>query len=179
MLAWKRRLRNGGHFVSTSMCEGARQGLGDVKSETNQKKCEQASMSNECHTRVSMASNHSPTIWFVWYIVYDLFVKNILKKYCRLHMCFGWHKNWWGICFKFFHNSYHIEAKTKWTIVCRRHFKCASLNENVSISNKIVLKFVPKGPIYTNAALIQIMSWRRTMMALVSDAYMRHTASMI
>ena len=37
-------------------------------------------------------------------------------------------------------------------------FKCIFLNENVRISIKISLKFVPKGPI---PALVQIMAWRR------------------
>ena len=41
-------------------------------------------------------------------------------------------------------------------------FKCIFLNENVSISIKIWLKFVPKGPINNIPALVQIMAWRRT-----------------
>ena len=41
-------------------------------------------------------------------------------------------------------------------------FKCIILNENVSISIKISLKFVPKGPINNYPALIQIMAWRRS-----------------
>ena len=36
------------------------------------------------------------------------------------------------------------------------------LNENVIISTKISLKFVPKGPINKNPALVQIMAWRRS-----------------
>ena len=40
-------------------------------------------------------------------------------------------------------------------------FKCMKLNENVWISNKILLKFVPKGPINNIPALVQIMAWRR------------------
>ena len=40
-------------------------------------------------------------------------------------------------------------------------FKCIFLNENVWISIKISLKFVPKGPINNNPALVQIMTWRR------------------
>ena len=40
-------------------------------------------------------------------------------------------------------------------------FKCIFLNENVSISIKISLKFVPKGPINNIPALVQIMAWRR------------------
>ena len=40
-------------------------------------------------------------------------------------------------------------------------FKCFFENENVWISIKISLKFVPKGSIYNNPALVQIMAWRR------------------
>ena len=40
-------------------------------------------------------------------------------------------------------------------------FKCI-LNESVSISITISLKFVPKGPIYCKSALVQVMDWRRT-----------------
>ena len=38
-------------------------------------------------------------------------------------------------------------------------FKCIFLNENVSISIKISLKFVLKGPINNIPALVQIMVW--------------------
>ena len=41
-------------------------------------------------------------------------------------------------------------------------FKCIFLNENVWISNKISLKFVPKGLINNIPALVQIMAWRRS-----------------
>ena len=41
-------------------------------------------------------------------------------------------------------------------------FKCIFLNENVWISLKISLKFVPKGQIDNNPALVQIMAWRRS-----------------
>ena len=40
-------------------------------------------------------------------------------------------------------------------------FKRMFLNENVRISLKISLKFVPKGPVNNNPALVQIMAWRR------------------
>ena len=41
---------------------------------------------------------------------------------------------------------------------------CKSIffNENIWISIKISLKFVPRGPIHNNSALIQVMVWRRT-----------------
>ena len=41
-------------------------------------------------------------------------------------------------------------------------FKRIFLNENVRISIKISLKFVPKGPINNYPALVQIMAWRRS-----------------
>ena len=41
-------------------------------------------------------------------------------------------------------------------------FKRIFLNENVRISVKISLKFVPKVPINNNPALVQIMAWRRS-----------------
>ena len=41
-------------------------------------------------------------------------------------------------------------------------FKCIFLNENVRISMKISLKFVPKGPINNNPALVQIMAWHQS-----------------
>ena len=40
-------------------------------------------------------------------------------------------------------------------------FKHIFLNENVGISTKILLKFVPKGQINNIPALVQIMAWRR------------------
>ena len=40
-------------------------------------------------------------------------------------------------------------------------FKRIFLNENVSISIKISLKFIPNGPIDNIPALVQIMAWRR------------------
>ena len=40
-------------------------------------------------------------------------------------------------------------------------FKCIVLNENVWISLKISLKFVPKGLINNLPSLVQIMAWRR------------------
>ena len=65
-------------------------------------------------------------------------------------------------------------------------FKCILLNENVWITIKNSLKFVPKGPINNMPALVQIMAWRRpgdkplseSMLAHFNDAYMRQSASM-
>ena len=65
-------------------------------------------------------------------------------------------------------------------------FNCIFFNENVWISIKISLKFVPKGPINNIPALVQIMAWRRPgekplsepMMVYFTEAYLRHSASM-
>ena len=41
-------------------------------------------------------------------------------------------------------------------------FNCIFWNENIWISIKSSLKFVPKGPINNIQALVQIMAWRRS-----------------
>ena len=41
-------------------------------------------------------------------------------------------------------------------------FKCVFLNENVELSIKISMKFVPKDPTENIRALVQIIAWRRT-----------------
>ena len=51
-------------------------------------------------------------------------------------------------------------------------FKCIFLNENVRISIKISLKFVPKGPINNIPALVQIMAWHRSGDKPLSEAMM-------
>ena len=60
------------------------------------------------------------------------------------------------------------------------------LNENVRISIRISLKFVPKGPIDNKSAFVQVMAWRRTgdkplpeqMLTKFTDVYLRRPASM-
>ena len=51
-------------------------------------------------------------------------------------------------------------------------FKRIFLNENVRISIKNSLKFVPKGPINNIPALVQIMAWRRPGDKPLSEAMM-------
>ena len=61
------------------------------------------------------------------------------------------------------------------------NFRCIFVNENFFLI-KISLKFVPKGPIDNDPALVKIMAWRRIGDKLLSeplltrftDAYMRH-----
>ena len=55
----------------------------------------------------------------------------------------------------------HIEAEANGRHFADDIFICIFLNENVCISIKIPLKFVPTSPINNTAALVQIMAWRR------------------
>ena len=73
-----------------------------------------------------------------------------------------------------------------------RHFAddiimCIFFNENCCILNKFSMKYVRKGPIDNNPALVQIMAGRRSgdkplsepmMISLPTHIYMRHSASM-
>ena len=61
-------------------------------------------------------------------------------------------------------------------------FRCIFMNEKFSILIKILLKFVPKGPIDNNPALVWIIAWRQIgnkplsepMLTQFTDAYMWH-----
>ena len=55
----------------------------------------------------------------------------------------------------------HIEAETNVRHFADDIFKCICLNENVWISIKISLTFVPTGSNNNIAALVLIMAWRR------------------
>ena len=62
--------------------------------------------------------------------------------------------------------------QTKWLPFRRRRFQTNFMNENAWISLKISLKFVPKVPINTIPALVQIMAWRRPGDKPLSDPLM-------
>ena len=55
----------------------------------------------------------------------------------------------------------HTEAETKWQSFSRRYFQVQFLEWRCINFDKVLLKFVPKGPINNNPALVQIMAWRR------------------
>ena len=67
-------------------------------------------------------------------------------------------------------------------ILADDNFKCILLNENDIILIWISLKFVPRGPIEINPALVQVMAWRWTgnkplpepMLTQITDACMQH-----
>ena len=52
--------------------------------------------------------------------------------------------------------------------------KCIFMNEKLRILIQISLKFVPKGPIDNNSALVQVMAWRWSILTRFTDAYMQH-----
>ena len=79
--------------------------------------------------------------------------------------------------------SYHIEAETRGRHFADDTFKCIFFNENVGITIKISLKFVPNGPINNIPTVVQIMAWRHPgdkplSEPMITDAYMRRSASM-
>ena len=61
-------------------------------------------------------------------------------------------------------------------------FRCIFVNEKCCVLIKILLKFVPKGPVESISALVWIMAWRRIgdkplsepILTRFTDAYMRH-----
>ena len=63
-------------------------------------------------------------------------------------------------------------------------FQWIFFNENVWISINISLKFVPRGPINNIPTLVQVMAWHQPgdkplpEPMMITDAYMRHSASM-
>ena len=57
-------------------------------------------------------------------------------------------------------------------------FQYSFLNENVWISIKISLKFVPKGPINNIPALVQIMAWHLSGAKPLSEPMMASLPSM-
>ena len=92
-------------------------------------------------------------------------VRQSIRAYVQIYSDWGYNM-WWF-------NQYQLPSglTEKWLNTLKprqdgRHypddiFKCIFLNENVWISIKFSLKFVPKGPINNIPALVQIMAWRR------------------
>ena len=54
----------------------------------------------------------------------------------------------------------HLPLDKMAAILADDIFRCIFVNEKFIILIKISLKFVPKGPIDNNAALVKIMAWR-------------------
>ena len=56
----------------------------------------------------------------------------------------------------------YLRRRQKGRYFADESFKHIFFNENVRISSKISLKFVPQGPINNAQALVQIMAWHRS-----------------
>ena len=59
-------------------------------------------------------------------------------------------------------NNWRHWVREKWLKWPNDIFKCIFLNENIRISIKISLKFVPNAPIDNMPSLVQIMAWRQS-----------------
>ena len=112
-----------------------------------------------------------------------------LQKYCYRNFlvsgvfdaCFMWEQivaiYWWLNTLRLWRNWGHFPDDI---------FICIFLNENVWILLKISLNFVPHVRINNTPAFVQIMAWHQPgdkplsgpMMVYLTDAYMRHSASM-
>ena len=57
-------------------------------------------------------------------------------------------------------NFTHLPLDEMAAILADDIFKCIFFNEKFCILIKISVKFVPKGPIDNNPALVQILAWR-------------------
>ena len=84
--------------------------------------------------------------------------------HCNCLSVSGAEHYWWKHTVTF---TYAFSMNTLWSRQNGRRFaddtfKRMLLNENVRISIKISLKFVPKGPVNNNPSLVQIMAWRRS-----------------
>ena len=90
-------------------------------------------------------------IWFKWWLDTELATIHYLNR-CWSGCQWGWVRPQWINILRLRQNGRHFPDDT---------FKCIILNENVRISIKISLKFVPKGPMNKIPALVQIMAWRR------------------
>ena len=77
--------------------------------------------------------------------------------------------------------STHWDRDQMTAIFQMTFFKCIFLNEHISISIKIPLKFVPEGPINNILTLVQKMAWRRSSDKALSEpvvVYLNYSVSM-
>ena len=116
----------------------------------------------KCSVRPVAKAHHGTMIrWDMTnFISYRFYIWNLHILQCDIKSC----KKGLGRYNALAHRPWprlHIEAETNWPLFSRRHFKCIFFNENVRISIKISVKFVPKGPINNIPGLVKIMAWRQ------------------
>ena len=90
-----------------------------------------------------------------WLDVYVLRFRFLFHRFCQWMECCKFTSE---VCFSF--NT--LRPRRNEQHFADDIFKRIFFNENVWISLKISLKFVPKGPIINIPALVQIMAWRRS-----------------
>ena len=140
----KSRLRNNCKFVPASMCQD--------NNTTDHTK--------PMLTLIPDRWNKVPSI--------DITPIKVAWQSCGLFLGFLWSQSWLGSTGT--ENIIHAEQVTLHNLNTLRPrlngchfpdniFKCFLLNENVWIPIKILLKFVPKGPINNTPVLVQIMAW--------------------
>ena len=91
--------------------------------------------------------------------VYEANFDSVWQKCSHLNLCFLWLAKCKAHGTKVSFNT--LRPRQNGRRFADDTFKRIFLNENVRISIKISLKFVLKGPINNNPALVQIMAWRR------------------
>ena len=100
----------------------------------------------------------------IWYHYYEIITYCMYCLCSYLRNCYSAnHGLLFNLNFNFMLLSYfiqHIEAETKWPSFSRQHFQINFLEWKFINFIKILLKFVPKGPINNIPALIQIMACR-------------------
>ena len=75
--------------------------------------------------------------------------------------CWTWTRGLWNFGYPPETHLNTLRPRQNGRLFADDTFKRIVLNENVRITIKISLKFVPKGPINNNPTLVQIMAWRR------------------
>ena len=131
--------------------------------ETNQHSCYVTIMSFLCkYTYICKCI--SPCLIGLLYRVYPI-------KYTHGRVvfvfCFGIINSMWTKCF-----IWTLRPREIGLHFADNIFKCIFVTENVWIPIEISLKFVPKGAINNNPALVQIMAWRRPGDKPLSEAMM-------
>ena len=106
----------------------------------------------------------SDLVWtnkFSWIFNYYSFLSIVIV----FHLCYlsiSWFGATFGYCISWWRWVNTLRPRQNGRGFADDTFKRIFVNENVRISIKISLKFVPKGPINNYPALVQIMAWRRS-----------------
>ena len=129
-------------------------------------------------SRNNKRSRYHKTVHISWEILYTL---SYVLCYILSNMFITMSEyNFAGACLLFAINT--LRPRQNGRHFAEDIFKFIFLNENLWISLRVSLEFVPKVPINNIPVLVQIMAWRRIgdkplsepMLIQFIDAYMRH-----